>query len=99
MSGIEDRPRRLSIRTEREANDKVRLTVRDAGIGLKSDEIDKLFEPFHTTKKTGMGIGLAISRSIVESHGGRLWATPNDDGQGASFSLSIPHGAQAAGQA
>jgi PAS domain S-box-containing protein len=90
MAGINDRPRLLVVRTVRDGDDRVRLTVKDAGVGLKSEDVEKLFEPFHTTKNTGMGIGLAISRSIAENHGGRLWATPNDDEPGASFSFSIP---------
>jgi PAS domain S-box-containing protein len=89
MSGVDDRPRRLVIRTERDEGDHVRLTVLDVGAGFGPQGPDKLFEPFYTTKNGGMGIGLSVSRSIVESHHGRLWATPND-GPGATFSFSIP---------
>ncbi len=89
MSGVEDRPRELMIRTERQEDDGVRLTVQDAGIGVDPQAVDKLFEAFHTTKSSGMGIGLSVSRSIVESHHGRIWAAPND-GPGARFSFSIP---------
>jgi PAS domain S-box-containing protein len=91
MSGIHDRPRDLLIRTERDGADHVRLSVRDAGVGMDRENMDKLFTPFHTTKPGGMGIGLSISRSIVERHHGRLWAEPND-GPGTTFSLSIPVG-------
>jgi signal transduction histidine kinase len=63
--------------------------VRDSGIGLDPHAIEKLFEAFHTTKAHGLGIGLAISRSIIESHQGRLWAMAND-GPGATFGFSIP---------
>ena len=91
MIDVDDRPRRLHIRTEREPADRVRLTVRDAGVGLPADSIDSLFEAFHTTKRGGMGIGLFVSRSIVERHQGRLWAEAND-GPGATFSLSLPCG-------
>jgi PAS domain S-box-containing protein len=89
MRRVDDRPRHLVIRTEHDEDDRVRLTVQDAGIGLDPDHVKDLFEPFYTTKSGGMGIGLSVSRSIVESHHGRLWATPND-GPGASFSFSIP---------
>jgi C4-dicarboxylate-specific signal transduction histidine kinase len=89
MSSVDDRPRQLVIRTERDEGDRVRLTVQDAGVGLDPDHVKNLFEAFYTTKSGGMGIGLSVSRSIVESHHGRLWATPND-GPGASFSFSIP---------
>jgi signal transduction histidine kinase len=89
MSGVDDRPRQLVIRTERDEGDRVRLSVQDAGVGLEPQGVDKLFEAFYTTKSGGMGIGLSVSRSIIESHQGRLWATPND-GPGATFSFSIP---------
>ena len=91
MLGVHDRPRQLLIRTEREDGDRVRLAVRDAGVGLDRQSMDKLFDTFFTTKSDGMGIGLAVSRSIVERHHGRLWAEPND-GPGATFSLSMPRG-------
>ena len=67
----------------------MRLIVRDAGVGVDPQSVNRLFDAFHTTKSGGMGIGLFISRSIVERHGGRLWAESND-GPGATFSLSIP---------
>jgi PAS domain S-box-containing protein len=89
MTGVHDRPRQLLIRTEREAGDRVRVTVRDAGTGFDRQSTDRLFEAFYTTKSDGMGIGLSVSRSIVERHQGRLWAEPND-GPGATFSFSIP---------
>jgi signal transduction histidine kinase len=88
MSGIEDRPRQMLIRTEREGGDAVRLSVRDTGVGV-GPQGAKLFEPFYTTKSDGMGIGLSISRLIIENHHGRLWAAPND-GPGATFSFSVP---------
>jgi PAS domain S-box-containing protein len=89
MSGIADRPRQLTIRTERDARDRVCLTVRDSGTGIEPDRIERLFEAFYTTKSGGMGIGLSVSRSIIESHQGQLWAAPND-GPGAAFSFAIP---------
>jgi C4-dicarboxylate-specific signal transduction histidine kinase len=88
MSDVDDRPRQLVIRTERAGAD-VRLTVQDAGIGIQPEVAANLFQPFHTTKASGMGIGLSVSRSIVERHRGRIWAEPND-GPGARFSFSIP---------
>jgi PAS domain S-box-containing protein len=93
MSDVDDRPRRLVIRTERE-DDRARLTVQDVGVGIEPYGVEKLFEPFYTTKGGGMGIGLSVSRSIIESHHGRLWATLND-GPGAAFSFSIPRAPEA----
>jgi signal transduction histidine kinase/HAMP domain-containing protein len=98
MVDVHDRPRQLRIRTEREGGDRVRLTVRDAGVGLLAESMSSLFDAFYTTKSGGMGIGLFISRSIVERHHGRLWAEPND-GPGASFSFSVPCGQASAGAA
>lgn len=89
MSGVDDRPRQLLIKTERDDGENVYLRVKDAGVGFGPQGPDKLFEPFYTTKNGGMGIGLSVSRSIIESHHGRLWATEND-GHGATFSFSIP---------
>ena len=89
MSAVDDRPRHMVITTEREEGDRVRLTVQDAGVGLDPQAMDRLFEAFYTTKNDGMGMGLSISRSIIERHHGRLWAAPND-GPGATFSFSIP---------
>jgi signal transduction histidine kinase len=89
MSAILDRPRLLVIRTARDDDDRVRLAVQDAGVGVELQSVDKLFEAFHTTKSSGMGMGLSISRAIVENHRGRLWAVPNE-GPGATFSFSIP---------
>ncbi|MEP7041994.1 MAG: PAS domain S-box protein [Dokdonella sp.] len=89
MIGVDDRPRQLVIRTEREEGERVRLTVEDAGVGFDSQDTEKLFDAFYTTKAGGMGIGLSVSRSIIESHQGRLWAAPNE-GSGAVFSFSIP---------
>ena len=90
MVGVDDRPRHVLIRTEREDGDRVRVSVRDAGVGIDPESMTKLFGAFYTTKSGGMGIGLYVSRSIVEGHQGRLWAEPNDGGPGATFSFSIP---------
>jgi signal transduction histidine kinase len=89
MSSVDDRPRELLFKTELEESDCVRLSVRDAGTGLDPQTLDQLFRSFYTTKADGMGIGLSISRSIIENHHGRLWATLND-GPGATFSFSVP---------
>jgi len=89
MAEVHDRPRQLLVKTECEAGDHVRLTVRDAGVGLSAQTMDSLFDAFYTTKSGGMGIGLFVSRSIVEGHRGRLWAEPND-GPGATFAFSLP---------
>jgi PAS domain S-box-containing protein len=91
MAGVHDRPRQLLIRTEREDGERVRVMVRDTGSGFDRQSMDKLFDAFYTTKRDGMGIGLSVSRSIVERHHGRLWAEAND-GRGATFSFSIPRG-------
>jgi C4-dicarboxylate-specific signal transduction histidine kinase len=89
MKSVEDRSRVLVIRTERDEFDCVRLTVIDAGVGFDSATAERLFEPFYTTKSDGMGIGLSVSKYMVERFGGRLWATRND-GPGSAFSFSIP---------
>ena len=89
MVGVDDRPRRVLIRTESEAGEGVRVMVRDAGVGIDARHADKLFDAFYTTKSDGMGIGLSVSRSILERHHGRLWAEPNA-GHGATFFFSIP---------
>jgi len=89
MSGVDDRPRVLGIRTDRGEGDCVRLTVQDTGVGITQQEMERLFDAFYTTKSDGMGMGLSVSRSIIENHNGLLWATPND-GPGATFSFSIP---------
>jgi signal transduction histidine kinase len=89
MADVDDRLRELLIRTERDDGDRVRVSVRDAGVGVDPQSMNKLLDAFYTTKGDGMGIGLSVSRTIVERHGGRLWAEPND-GPGATFVFSIP---------
>jgi C4-dicarboxylate-specific signal transduction histidine kinase len=89
LSGVDDRPRELIVRTERDEGDCVRLTVRDTGVGIAPHDMDRLFDAFYTTKSGGMGMGLSVSRSIIDSHHGRLWAAPND-GPGTNFSFSLP---------
>lgn len=89
MSSVEDRPRQLLIRTRQDGDGGVRLSVQDTGVGFEYEDLNKVFDAFYTTKSDGMGIGLSVSRSIIEKHNGSLWATRND-GPGATFSFSIP---------
>jgi PAS domain S-box-containing protein len=89
MSAVTDRSRDLLLRSRQYESDKVLIAVQDSGIGLQLESLDHLFEAFFTTKPKGMGMGLAISRSIMEAHGGRLWAVPND-GPGVTFEFALP---------
>jgi C4-dicarboxylate-specific signal transduction histidine kinase len=90
MSGVEDGARELHISTTRiEPEGGVRVAVRDTGPGLRPESLPRLFEPFYTTKPDGMGMGLSICRSIIEAHGGRLWATRCEP-RGALFQFTIP---------
>jgi C4-dicarboxylate-specific signal transduction histidine kinase len=92
MKKVPEDRRQLSIEAQSHASEDkafVLISVADSGIGLKAEDPPRLFEPFYTTKAEGMGMGLAISRSIVEAHGGRLWATPNAD-LGATFQFMLP---------
>ena len=88
MSGVVDRRRELTIATLREEGDRARVVVTDCGIGLDPEKANQIFDAFYTTKRGGMGMGLSISRSIIENHGGRLWAVPND-GPGATFQFTM----------
>jgi signal transduction histidine kinase len=90
MRETKDRSRDLAVSTFRENEREVRLSVRDSGAGIDPENAAKLFEAFYTTKSNGMGVGLSISRSIIESHAGRIWAMPND-GPGATFFFTIPY--------
>ena len=89
MSSVDGRPSQLSIKTEQNADDAVCLSVADTGVGLATESVTRIFDAFYTTKNDGMGIGLSVSRSIIENHHGRLWATANED-RGATFSFTIP---------
>jgi signal transduction histidine kinase len=89
MDPVSDRPRELLIRSEPESGDGVRVAVQDSGVGLDATQLDRVFTAFFTTKPSGMGMGLSISRLIVEAHGGRLWAAPNPT-HGATFLFSLP---------
>jgi two-component system, LuxR family, sensor kinase FixL len=81
--------RQVFVRVERESARILKATVRDRGTGLSGDTLDKIFQPFYTTRRDGLGMGLAICRSIIEAHGGRLWAEKNPD-RGATFCFTLP---------
>lgn len=83
------RPRALRIQTQVNARRSVQVTIQDSGVGLDAKNLERLFEPFHTTKPQGLGMGLSISRSIIEAHGGHLWAEP-DGAPGATFQFTLP---------
>jgi C4-dicarboxylate-specific signal transduction histidine kinase len=89
MKTVTDRPRILRLETKTIEGGDILVVVQDSGIGLDQKQMDQLFEVFYTTKPQGMGMGLAISRSIIDGHGGRLWAEAND-GPGATFKFTLP---------
>jgi C4-dicarboxylate-specific signal transduction histidine kinase len=89
MQSVTDRPRELVIRSQPDETRRVLVTVTDSGVGISAENADRLFNAFFTTKSTGMGMGLSICRSIVEAHGGRLWATANVP-HGATFQFTLP---------
>ena len=91
MSEITDGPRELLIRTDTDESESIMVAVQDSGPGVKPEDLHRLFTPFYTTKPQGMGMGLAICRSIIEAHGGRLWATANES-RGAVFRFTLPTG-------
>jgi signal transduction histidine kinase len=95
MTGIRDRPRRLVIRSQAQDVDQVRVSIEDSGIGVKAEIMGRLFEPFFTTRSQGIGMGLPISRSIIEAHGGRLWAESTVN-QGSVFQFTLRRGGEAA---
>ena len=92
MLGVDDRPREIHLTIELDAGGLLRLTVRDGGVGFDPPDRDKLLGAFFGTKAGGTGIGLSVSRSIIESHHGRIWAAKNE-GPGATFAFAIPRGA------
>jgi signal transduction histidine kinase len=84
-----DGPRELAVKSQRAEDEQLMVSVSDTGVGLPAQQADQIFNAFFTTKRDGTGMGLRITRSIVESHGGRLWAADNSTG-GASFHLTLP---------
>jgi signal transduction histidine kinase len=89
MSATSDGPRQLVIRTGKAESGGVLVAVRDSGPGLAPGNLEHIFEAFHTAKPGGLGLGLSICRSIVEAHGGRLWASANEP-RGAIFQFTVP---------
>jgi C4-dicarboxylate-specific signal transduction histidine kinase len=96
LSGVGDGPREVVVRSEPDAAPGVLVTVRDSGPGLDPQHLDRLFEAFYTTKPHGLGLGLAISRSIIAAHGGRLWASANVP-RGAVMQFTVPRGNEEGG--
>jgi len=88
MASVADRPRELLIRSRQHEPDKVLVAVQDSGMGIDRENVEKIFNAFYTTKSQGMGMGLAISRSIVENHGGELSVAANDS-PGATFQFTL----------
>jgi signal transduction histidine kinase len=91
MKAVTDRPRELLIKSQPHDSGEVLVAVQDSGVRVDQQNMRRLFEPFYTTKPKGMGLGLRISRSIIEAHGGRLWATPNA-GPGVTVQFTLPIG-------
>ena len=89
MASVHDRPRELVICSRADGSGQVLVSVKDCGIGIAMEDLEKIFDAFYSTKSQGLGMGLAISRSIIEAHGGRLWATPNE-GDGATIQFTLP---------
>jgi C4-dicarboxylate-specific signal transduction histidine kinase len=89
IRAVSDRARVLRIRTEEQSSGSIVVLVQDSGVGLDPKQLNRMFEPFYTTKVQGIGMGLTISRSIIEAHGGRLWAVAND-GPGSTFCFTVP---------
>jgi C4-dicarboxylate-specific signal transduction histidine kinase len=89
-SGMADGARHLLVTSRRQGADQIVVALKDSGVGIDPGHVDELFSPFFTTKAAGMGMGLSISRSIIEAHDGRLWAAPNEEGPGATLQFSLP---------
>jgi two-component system sensor kinase FixL len=81
--------RKISLKTRRTDNGAIQVAIRDRGPGIEEEKLDRVFQPFFTTKGAGLGMGLSFSRSIIEAHGGRLWAENNPD-RGATFFFELP---------
>jgi signal transduction histidine kinase len=89
MQSVSDRPRQLVLRSQQDESHRVLVTVTDSGVGISTENADRLFNAFFTTKPSGMGMGLSICRSIIEAHGGRMSAA-NNVGPGAKFQFTLP---------
>jgi signal transduction histidine kinase len=88
MAMVRDRERVLTVRTQGPQSDRVLVAVEDAGVGIEPENINRAFSAFHTTKPDGLGMGLSICRSIIEAHGGQVWASPNA-GPGMTFQFTL----------
>jgi signal transduction histidine kinase len=88
MASVNDRPRELLIRSGRHESGKILVTVRDTGVGMDHEDLERIFDAFYSTKSQGLGMGLPISRSILEDHGGELWAVANE-GPGMTFQFTL----------
>jgi signal transduction histidine kinase len=89
MGAVNDRPRKLGITSRRQDPESVVVAIEDSGVGIDTENSDRIFDAFITTKREGLGMGLSISQTIIEAHGGRLWAIPNQ-GRGATFQFTLP---------
>ena len=89
IEAMKDNGGELTIRARLNLKRQLVFLISDTGVGLPTENVEQIFDAFHTTKPQGTGMGLAITRSIVESHGGRIWATPNEE-RGASFHFTLP---------
>ena len=94
IEAMKDTGGELTIRVRADEDDRLRVSISDTGVGLPPESAERIFDPFHTTKPQGTGMGLAITRSIIESYGGRVWASANP-GAGATFSFTLPGGTEA----
>ena len=91
MQSVTDRPRELVVKSGQDELGQVLISVADCGVGIAAENVDMLFDPFFTTKSSGLGMGLSICRSIVETHGGRLWASATVP-HGSLFQFTLPAG-------
>jgi signal transduction histidine kinase len=89
MASVNDRPCELLVSARNSSSEGVLVSICDSGVGIDPNQIDKIYDAFFTTKPMGIGMGLSISRSIIEAHGGRIWATRND-GPGLTVQFSLP---------